>query len=155
MNCSFSVCTSVYKNDSPQFVKEALDSMLIAQSIKPMEIVLVQDGPIPYSLSDLLSSYEEHYKNQFRVIRLEQNKGLGNALRVGVENAKYDIIARMDSDDLCLPDRFEKQLSFLECHPEVDIVGGQMTEFVNSPDNIISKRVVPLTNDKIYKFMIS
>ena len=155
MNCSFSVCTSVYKNDSPQFVKEALDSMLIAQSIKPMEIVLVQDGPIPYSLSDLLSSYEEHYKNQFRVIRLEQNKGLGNALRVGVENAKYDIIARMDSDDLCLPDRFEKQLSFLECHPEVDIVGGQMTEFVNSPDNIISKRVVPLTNDKIYKFMKS
>ena len=72
-----------------------------------------------------------------------------------VENARYDIIARMDSDDICLPDRFEKQLTYLDEHPECDIVRGQMTEFIDSPDNIVGRREVPLTNEEIYEFMKS
>ena len=151
----FSVCTSIYKNDKPGFVKVALDSMLLQQTVKPDEIVLVQDGPVPYELSRLLIDYIDNYGNVFNVIKLEKNGGLGNALKIGVENAKYSIIARMDSDDICLPDRFEKQLTYLESHPECDIVGGQMTEFIDSPDNIIGRREVPLTNDEIYQYMKS
>lgn len=151
----FSVCTSVYKNDSPEYVRTALDSMLVNQTVKPTEIVLVQDGPVPSGLSALLSEYEEKYPDVMHIIRLEKNGGLGNALKLGVENAKYDIIARMDSDDICLPDRFEKQLAYLEMHPECDIVGGQMTEFIDRPDNIVGRRAVPLTNDEIYDFMKS
>ena len=151
----FSVCTSVYKNDNPEFVKAALDSMLLDQSVHPSEIVLVQDGPIPTNLSSLLEEYEQQYCDVMHVIRLEKNGGLGNALRIGVENAKYDIIARMDSDDICMPDRFEKQLAYLESHPECDIVGGQMTEFIDTPDNIVGRREVPLTNEEIYEFMKS
>lgn len=155
MNLFFSVCTSIYRNDKPEFVREALDSMLVHQSVKPNEIILVQDGPVPSELSDLLSEYEGRYPEVMYVIRLEKNGGLGNALRLGVENAKYGIIARMDSDDICLPDRFEKQLAYLETHAECDIVGGQMTEFIGEPVNIVGRREVPLTNEEIYEYMKS
>ena len=152
---NFSVCTSVYKNDKPEFVRVALDSMLVNQSVKPTEIVLVQDGPVPDGLSLLLSEYETKYPEVMNVIRLEKNGGLGNALKLGVENAKHDICARMDSDDICLPDRFEKQLTYLEANPECDIVGGQITEFIDRPDNVIGKREVPCGNDAIYQYMRS
>ena len=151
----FSICTSIYKNDKPEFVKEALDSMLVNQRVKPNEIVLIQDGPVSYELTKLLIEYKDKYGDLFNIIKEEKNGGLGNALKLGVENAKYDIIARMDSDDICLPDRFEKQLAYLEEHPECDIVGGQMTEFINEPENIVGRREVPLTNEEIYDFMKS
>lgn len=151
----FSVCTSIYKNDKPDYVRVALDSMLVNQSVKPTEIVLVQDGPVPYELSRLLLEYKDKYGDILNVIKLEKNGGLGNALKLGVENSKYDICARMDSDDICLYDRFEKQLKYLEDHPNCDIVGGQMTEFIGDPDNIVGKREVPLSNEDIYQYMKS
>lgn len=151
----FSICTSIYKNDKPEYVRVALDSMLVNQSVKPDEIVLVQDGPVSYELSRLFLEYKDKYGEVLNIIKLEKNGGLGNALKLCVENAKYDICARMDSDDICLPNRFEKQLAYLEAHPEVDIVGGQMTEFIDTPDNIIGRRDVPLTNEEIYNYMKS
>lgn len=149
----FSIITSVYKNDTPEYVRVALDSMLVNQTIKPSEIVLVRDGQVSAKLDDLLKEYASNYPGIFNIICLEQNGGLGNALKLGVEAAKYDIIARMDSDDICLPNRFELQLRFMTQYPEIDIVGGQMTEFINTHDNIIGKRVVPCANDEIYEFM--
>lgn len=150
---SFSIITSIYKNDKPEFVRVALDSMLINQTVKPTEIVLVRDGQVPDVLDKLLNEYEARYPEVFNIIRLNQNGGLGNALKLGVETAKYNIVARMDSDDICLPNRFELQLKYLEQHPEVDILGGQISEFIGIPENIIGKRVVPCTNNEIYNFM--
>lgn len=152
MTC-FSIITSVYKNDRPEFVQVALDSMLVRQTVKPTEIVLVRDGQVPIELETLLEKYEAEYPNVFNVIRLDHNGGLGEALKLGVDTAKYDIIARMDSDDICMPNRFDIQLQYMERHPEIDIVGGQMTEFIGVPDNIIGKRVVPCSNDEIYDYM--
>lgn len=152
---NFSVIISVYKYDKPEFVRVALDSMLVNQSAKPDEIVLVQDGPVPYEISRLLIDYKDKYGELLKVIKLEENQGLGNALRIGVENAKYDIVARMDSDDICSPNRFEKQLVFMGAHPDCDIVGGQITEFIDTPDNIVGKREVPCDNEAIYKYMRS
>ena len=151
----FSVCTSVYKNDKPDYVKVALDSLLINQTVKPTEIVMVQDGPVLDATTRLLAEYRNKYGDALKVIVLEKNGGLGNALKIGVENARYDIIARMDSDDIASPDRFEKQLAFLEAHPECDIVGGQITEFIGEPSNIVGRREVPLDNEDIYKYMKS
>ena len=151
----FSVCTSVYKNDKPEYVRVALDSMLVHQSVSPDEIVLVQDGPVPYELARLLIEYKDKYGGVLNIIKLEKNGGLGNALKLGVENAKYDFIARMDSDDIALPDRFKKQMTYLEEHSECDIVGGQITEFIGTPDNIVGRRVVPLLNEDIYQYMRS
>ena len=149
----FSVCTSVYKNDNPVLVKTALDSITIEQTFKPSEVVLIVDGPVPDALSDVIKSYES--SEIFHVIKLQENKGLGNALKLGVENAKSPIIARMDSDEIAAPDRFEKQLMYLEKHPDCDILGGQMTEFIDNPDNIVGRRNVPLTNEDIYQYMKS
>lgn len=155
MSLQFSVITSVYKNDKPEYIRVALDSLLVQQTVKPDEIVLVQDGPVSHETSRLLLEYKDNYGEKLNVIKLTQNKGLGNALMLGVENAKYDIVARMDSDDICAPDRFEKQLAYLESHPECDIVGGQITEFIDTPDNIVGKREVPSDNEAIYHYMRS
>ena len=155
MSLQFSVITSVYKNDKPEYIRVALDSLLVQQTVKPDEIVLVQDGPVSYETSRLLLEYKDNYGEKLNVIKLTQNKGLGNALMLGVENAKYDIVARMDSDDICAPNRFEKQLAYLESHPECDIVGGQITEFIDTPDNIVGKREVPCDNEAIYHYMRS
>lgn len=151
----FSIITSVYKNDKPELVRVALDSMLINQSVKPSEIVLVQDGPVTDELSNLLSEYKTKYPEVMNIIRLEKNGGLGNALKLGTKSAKYDLVARMDSDDICLPNRFEKQLEYLEQHPECDIVGGQMTEFIGESTNIVGQRIVPTDNEAIYEYMKS
>lgn len=149
----FSVITSMYKNDNPEFVRVALDSMLINQTVRPTEIVLVRDGLVPEVLDKLLNEYEARYPEVFNIIRLNQNGGLGKALKLGVESAKYDIVARMDSDDICLPNRFELQLQYMETHPECDIIGGQMTEFIGEPSNIVGKRIVPESNEDIYNYM--
>ena len=153
MSFKFSVITSIYKNDHPKFVRVALDSMLIRQTVKPTEIVLVRDGQVSVTLEELLNEYETTYPTVFNIIRLEKNGGLGKALKLGVESAKYDIVARMDSDDICLPNRFELQLQYMEAHPECDIVGGQMTEFIGEPSNIVGKRIVPESNEDIYNYM--
>lgn len=155
MSLQFSVITSVYKNDKPEYIRVALDSLLVQQTVKPDEIVLVQDGPVSHETSRLLLEYKDNYGEKLNVIKLTQNKGLGNALMLGLENAKYDIVARMDSDDICALDRFEKQLAYLESHPECDIVGGQITEFIDTPDNIVGKREVPCDNEAIYHYMRS
>lgn len=149
----FSVVTSVYKNDKPEFVKRALDSITLLQDRHPDEVVLVIDGPIPEKLSTLINNYVNLSPDLFNVIWLPENKGLGNALRVGVENAKYEIIARMDSDDVSASDRFEKQISYMEEHPECDIVGGQITEFIDSESNIVGKREVPCSHDGILMWL--
>lgn len=148
----FSVAISVYKSDDPEFFDRALFSITDMQTIKPDEIVLVVDGPVCEELNCVIEKYEQLY-SIFHIIRLEKNGGLGNALKIAVENSKHDLIARMDSDDVSLPTRFEQQLKYFEEHPEVDIVGGDITEFIGDESNIVGKRVVPKSNEEIREYM--
>lgn len=148
----FSVAISVYKSDDPKFFDRALFSITEMQTIKPDEIVLVVDGPVCEELNRVIEKYERLY-SIFHIIRLEKNGGLGNALKIAVENSKHDLIARMDSDDVSLPTRFEQQLRYFEEHPEVDIVGGDITEFIGDESNIVGKRVVPKSNEEIREYM--
>lgn len=148
----FSVAISVYKNDSPDFFDRALASITKEQTIRPGQVVLVVDGPIPGELNRIITKYENEYPI-FDVIRLKKNGGLGNALRIAVENAKYELIARMDSDDISVPERFETQLQYFRLHPEVDIVGGDIAEFIDNENDFVGKRVVPITNEKIREYM--
>ncbi len=152
MEKDFSVCMSVYKNDKPEYVVVALDS-IIQQSVQPTEIVLVVDGPVPDALNEVLNDFETKNADLFHIIRLPQNGGLGNALRLAVENTKYELIARMDSDDICMPRRFEKQLAYFEQDPQISIVGGTISEFIDSPDHVVGQRICPLTDAEIRKYM--
>ena len=149
LDFKFSVCMSVYKNDRPEYVDIAIQSIFIKQTVKPNEIVLVVDGPISMELESLIDNYSTKYSEIFTIIKLEKNQGLGNALRVAVEKVKYDWVARMDSDDIAAPDRFEKQKSFLQANLDVDIVGGQITEFIDIESNIVGLRNVPLLSADI------
>ena len=148
----FSVAISVYKSDNPVFFDRALDSITENQTIMPNEIVLIVDGPVSDSLNEIISKYENKY-SIFKIIRLEKNGGLGNALKIAVENATFELIARMDSDDVSLPTRFEEQLRYFQVNPEIDIVGGNITEFIGEENNIIGQRLVPVSNEAIREYM--
>lgn len=143
----FSVCMSIYQKDSPEFLIEALDS-IIKQTLVPNEIVLVEDGPIPSDLEEIVCKYEREY-DFIKVIRVPQNGGLGKALQIALENSTYNVIARMDSDDISLPNRFEKQIRFLMANPNVDIVGGDSAKFQTSIQEIIGYRHPKLTDSDI------
>lgn len=152
---SFSVLMSVYRNDKPEFVHLAIESIITEQIRKPDEIVLVVDGPVSNDLADLLIGFQNIYSRIFNIIWLPENKGLGNALRIGVEAAKNEIIARMDSDDISSPDRFEKQIAFMESNPQCIVLGGQISEFIGDECNIVGVRKVPTTNEGIHSWLKS
>ncbi len=149
-NLKFSVSVCVYKNDNPEHFKTAVESIL-NQTVKPNEVVLVVDGPVGTELDEVIKKYEAY--DFFKVIRLPANKGLGNALKVSCENASFDYIARMDADDISAPTRFEQQISYLQENPEVDVIGGDITEFINSPENIVGTRTVPKTDKEIKEYL--
>lgn len=151
----FSVVISVYRNDKPEFVEKTLDSVTTLQTCKPAEIVLVVDGPIPDAVDRLLSEREKVSNGLYHIIRLPENEGLGNALKAGVEAAKYPIIARMDSDDIAVSCRFEKQLAFMETHPEYAVVGGQIAEFIDDINNVVGHRILPLNDAELKLYLKS
>jgi len=125
---------------------------IMSQKIIPDEIVLVKDGPLNKKLEDTILKLKNKIRNTFKIIELKQNVGLGEALQFGLLNCTHEIVARADTDDICKEDRFEKQINFLEQNPDIDVVGCWAGEFENNPDNIISIRKVPVTNEKIKKY---
>lgn len=144
----FSVSICVYGGDDPAWFAAAVNSV-VNQTVAPDEIVIVVDGPVPSALDAVIGGYESD--PLFKVIRLAENRGLGNARRVGLQHCTHEIVALMDSDDLSRPDRFEKQLAALE--DGVAIVGGQITEFIDTPANVVGKRIVPTTDGEIKEYM--
>ena len=142
----YSVLMSLYKKEHPEYLRLALDSML-NQTVKPDEIVLVEDGPLTPELYAILDEYPMLHR-----VKNEKNLGLGLALNEGLKVCRNELVARMDTDDISKPDRCEKQLRRFEEKPELAIVGSHIDEFVGTPDNIISQRKVPLTSEAIYNF---
>jgi len=151
-NAPFSVAMSVYRKDDPGFFNRALQSIIEEQTIKPDEIVLVCDGELNAELDRVIEKYENKY-HIFNVIRLPQNKGLGKALKWAVEVSSNELVARMDSDDISFAERFERQLQYFDEHPEIDIVGGDITEFIGDEDNVVGKRLVPKKDSEIKEYM--
>jgi glycosyltransferase involved in cell wall biosynthesis len=139
---NFSVLISLYNKENPLFLKQALDSV-VNQTIFPNEIVIVKDGLLGESLENILLDYDVMYPNIFKFIQLPVNKGLGNALSIGVLNCSYDLIARMDTDDICVLDRFERQIDFFNNNPNVDLLGSNIEEFNIIPGDLNRFRRVP------------
>lgn len=147
----FSVLMSLYRKEKPAFLRECLES-LINQTVLADEWVIVKDGPLTVELEAVLSEYECRYPNLIKYVVFDKNQGLGLALRAGVPACSHELIARMDTDDICIPERFEIQLQEFIGHPELDICGGHIKEFDISVNNVISMRKVPLTNDEIVQY---
>lgn len=147
----FSVLMSIYYKEKPEYLRVCIDSIL-ASTVLPNEIVIVKDGPLTDELDDALNEYDQKYPQLFKFIALEQNQGLGLALAEGLPQCSNELIARMDTDDIVVANRFELQLKAFEEDSELDICGGQIFEFEENPDEIIAERKVPLTHSEIVEY---
>jgi len=139
---------SVYNKEKAIYLKDCLES-LVSQTVPPTEVVIVQDGPIS---EDLLSVIDE-FKDRLSVqsLKLDHNIGLARALNAGIPRCKYDLIARMDSDDIALPKRFETQLMLMS-DETVDVCSGVIEEWDANFERQISTRHLPLVHHEIVNF---
>jgi len=147
----YSVLMSLYAKENPDYLHMAISSML-NQTVKPDEIVIVEDGPLTDELYAVVNEYVTNYPDIIKIVVNEKNVGLGLALNKGIMHCKNELIARMDTDDISKPDRCEKQLKRFEEKPELDIVGTWIDEFYTEPKKVVSTRAVPCNSDDIYKY---
>ena len=147
----FSVLMSLYLKEKPEYLNEALKSV-INQTVKPNEIVIVYDGPITTELKSVVEQYVSNNPGLIKIIDNPENKGLGLALADGVPQCTYELIARMDTDDICRKDRFEKQLEEFVKDPRLDICGSHILEFEEKEENIVARRRVPLVDKDIKEY---
>ena len=147
----YSVLMSLYIKEKPEYLNLAIKSM-VEQTLKPDEIVIVKDGKITDELQKVLDKYDNENPGLFNIVGYEKNRGLGLALNYGLECCKNELVARMDTDDISMPNRCMKQVKAFEEHHEYAIVGSAVDEFYGTPENITARRVVPCTPDEIYEF---
>lgn len=152
METKYSVLMSIYSKEEPEYFVQSIESM-VNQTLMPDEIVIVKDGELTEELEEVIAYYIDKYPGMFNIVSLQVNVGLGRALDEGLKHCKNELVARMDTDDISLPKRCEIQMKAFNKKPELCIVGTMIDEFYEDPDNIISSRVVPTTNNEIYKFM--
>lgn len=147
----YSVLMSVYYKENPDYFRASIESM-IHQTIMPEQIVIVKDGKLTQKLDEVIDEYIKGYKNLFTIVTLEKNGGLGHALNEGLKVCRCELVARMDTDDISLPDRCEKQLKKFAANINLCICGTQINEFIDFPENVVSSREVPTEYEEIKKF---
>lgn len=146
----FSVLLSVYYKEKPEFLQQSLDSIL-SQTLLPNEIILVKDGPLTKELDSLIEIYQQKY-SILKIVSLPQNRGLGNALNEGLKHCNYELVARIDTDDIAKSNRFQRQLAVFQEHPEIDICSSWIEEFEDTPEHILAIKKVPETHEEIVKY---
>lgn len=141
---------SIYSNDRLTFVKESVQSIL-TQTFKQFHYYLIIDGPVSEDIEEYITSLKDE---RIRLFHLERNEGLAIALNILLEkvmkNPEYKIIARMDADDISMPERFEQQRIFLEANPSVSIVGCWYEE-IDETGKYLSPRRLPTVHSALRK----
>ena len=141
----------LYEKENPLYLKECLKS-INNLSIYPNELIIVKDGPLTDELDKVIESHDFPEDIQLKIVALPENVTLGPARAEGVKKAENDWVAIMDSDDICKPDRFEKQISLIENNTKLGLIGGQIAEFIDIPEQVKTARVVPTENEDIVRF---
>lgn len=140
-----SVIMPVY-NES-EFIEDAIKS-LINQTYQDLEIIVIDDGSTDNTL-EIINKYTSH----LQVIHHRMKKGISESLNEGIENARGEYIARMDGDDICVNDRFEKQINYLKVHPEIDIVGS-FINIIDETGKVIGEECFFEKHEDIYNFCL-
>ncbi|MDO5125529.1 MAG: glycosyltransferase [Ruminococcus sp.] len=157
MNCNskglppYSVLMSVYAGEQPEYLRLSIQSM-IDQTFRTNDFILVCDGELTDELNEVVSEYEKEYSEIFHVVRLEKNVGTGQCANIGIEKCRNEYIVKMDSDDVALPERCEKQIRLLYSNPALDMCGAFIREFDTDTNEIIAIKKTPKTNDEIHKY---
>ena len=154
---TISVLMSVYKSEKGEYLDRSLQSVWDDQTRKPEQIVLIEDGAIPVELELIIDSFQLRVNasgvGQMVVVKLPANGGLTKALNAGIKHVTGDLIARMDSDDISAPQRFELQEKFFRENLEIDILGGSMQEF-DDEHECLNVRHYPLTHEDACKYIV-
>lgn len=148
---SFSVLISVHATDNPEHFDQAIMSV-VRQSLRPDELVLVKDGTLGKALEKVVNKWAAQLSDKCRIVPLESSAGLGEALRIGTTCCQHEIVARMDADDVCLPNRFERQIEFLQANPDIDVVGSWVGEFDENPETVVTVRTTPVLSQEIRQY---
>ncbi len=146
----FSLLMSVYGGDRADYLEAAFRSVVHDQTRPPDDVVLVQDGPVPHELDEMITGLIHESPVKTSLLALDANVGLGLALDQGMAACAHDIVARMDADDIALPQRFAVQVPLVE--GGIDLVGSALLEFGTGPDDIVGKRVPPVEPGEIVRY---
>ena len=153
----FTALGAVYHKDTPNHFSASLES-IINQTALPTQIVLVRDGIVGKKIESIIKNYIHKFNLldiKFTYIKLKENKGLSKALNLGLEHCEHEYIARFDSDDINLPDRFQKQIKHLSSFPEVDVLGTDIAEFLSDPSKQEFKRAFRFNDKNIENKLLS
>lgn len=146
----FSLLLPVYGNDDPAFLERAFRSAVDEQTVRPAEVVLVQDGPVGGKLTAAIAGLMKQSPVPVNLVAIPKNVGLAAALSRGLVECAHEIIARMDADDISTPDRFATQLPMIV--EGLDLVGSGMFEFAEDESGrevILGRRVPPIVASEI------
>ncbi len=149
MHEPFTLLLSVWDGDQPEHLLQALRSAVDEQTLRPAQVVIVRDGPVRDELAGCLAELAATSPVPVTLVPLEQNRGLGPALDAGMAASQYDVIARMDADDVAMTHRFAVQIPLIA---EADIVGAGLLEFVGDTDNVVGQRVPPTDPELIQRY---
>lgn len=147
----FSVLMSIYAKERPEFLYQSLESVF-NQTLPPDEVVVVEDGPLTKCLDNVLDEYESRHP-ELRRVKLPANGGLGKALNEGLSYCSHELVVRMDTDDICFPDRFEKQIRYMSENLDIDVSSTWLEEFEDSVNNVKSIKRVPATQQEIFSYI--
>lgn len=148
----FSVLISLYIKESPLYLSDCLES-LYNQTAKASEIVIVYDGPVLNEHEAVVNKWNGLLP--IKVVRLAENQGLGKALNIGLSRCSHELIARMDTDDICVSERFEKQLREFNLDSTLTLCGSSIEEVEGSTLEFLSNRTVPQSHEEIIQALPS
>ena len=142
----FSVLISIYFKEQPQHFNTCIESIWDFQTLKPSEIIMVEDGPLTPELDEAIAQWQNKIGKALKITKLAKNVGTGKAKNIGLQQCSHEIVCIVDTDDISVLDRFEKQIKILNDDPELIVLGGQITEFADDISLPSGIRRVPLTN---------
>jgi len=152
MSCTTSVLMSLYWKENPNYIDAALKS-LYEQTVPASEILIVYEGQENPELTSVIDKWEQVFgKDILKLIPAKEAVGFPQCLNKGLFLAKGDYIIRFDTDDICYPDRIEKQLDFFKQHPDTVLISACMEEYDSSFTNKSGSRNVPATHEEIVKY---
>jgi glycosyltransferase involved in cell wall biosynthesis len=146
----FTVLLTVYSGDRAEHLRTAFRSVVHDQTVRPDQVVLVQDGPVSPGMVACLRELRDLSPVEVSLVALPHNRGLGPALDAGLGACRHDIVARMDADDVAMPYRFAVQLPFIEAG--ADLVGAGLLEFGADIDDVRGLRIPPADPSDIVRY---
>jgi glycosyltransferase involved in cell wall biosynthesis len=137
----FSVLLPVWAGDRVDLLRASFRSVVIDQSRRPDDVVIVRDGPVPADMDRCLEELRASSPVRVTLILLDTNLGLGPALDAGLSACAHDVVARMDADDIAMRHRFRTQIPLMT---DADIVGAGLVEFSEDISHVVGRRIPPI-----------